>query len=174
MKTIRQGIFETNSSSTHTLVISNIGLNLQDSLLFGFDDFGWSFEAYDTPSERANYLWTYLVNNHCNYNSSTHEYDYTEVFKWKDKLQEILNDKGIKCEFMDPNECDDTGYVDHGFELSGYFENMIENDNDMLMNYLFGLESVIYTGNDNTDEEPYINEINKAEQKGYDIHYKGN
>lgn len=177
MRTIRKGIFETNSSSTHTLVISNEDtLAKKDFLYFDFDEFGWEFEEYNTPEERASYLWTYFVYMYSDYDSSTHTYDYSKALEWKDKLENILNNNGIKCEFADPY-IKDTGYIDHGNELNGFFESMIENDNDKLINYLFGSDSAIYTGNDNCEKyecDTFDYKINKAEQKGYEVYYKGN
>lgn len=177
MKSIRWGIFETNSSSTHTLVISNEDdLTIEDRLCFNFGEFGWEFEEYYTPEERASYLWTYFVYMYSDYNSSTHTYDYSKALEWKDKLEAVLNDKGIECEFSDPYK-EDTGYIDHGGELNGLFESMIEEDNNKLMHYLFGRTSVIYTGNDNcseTERAVFDYKINNAEEKRYEIYYKGN
>ena len=51
---------------------------------------------------------------------------------------------------------------------------MIDNDHDKLMRYLFGAESTIYTGNDNEDDGQYDDEIERAENAGYDVIYKGN
>ena len=57
MKTIRKGIFETNSSSTHALVISNNDvMNIESPLVFRFGEFGWEFEEYSCPEDRASYL----------------------------------------------------------------------------------------------------------------------
>ena len=75
---------------------------------------------------------------------------------------------------MKVSNVNDTGYIDHGSELHGLFEDMIDNDPDKLMRYLFGAESTIYTGNDNEDEGQYDNEIESAENAGYDVIYKGN
>ena len=170
MKTIRKSIFETNSSSTHTLVITNSDiLNLQDSLSFKFGEFGWEFEEYSTPEERASYMWTYFVYEYYDYDKKSYE----KAYEWRDKIIDILESKGIECYFDDP-ETEDTGYIDHGFELKGLFEDMIDNDNAQLMRYLFGSGTAIYTGNDNDDADPYIDDINRAEKAGYDIWYKGN
>ncbi len=170
MKKIRKGIFETNSSSTHTLVISTGDImNIESPLVFRFGEFGWEFEEYSCPADRASYLWTYFVYNYYDYDKKSYE----KVYEWRDKLKNVLESEGIECEFEDP-ETNDTGYIDHGSELQGLFEDMIDNDHDKLMRYLFGAESTIYTGNDNTDEGQYDDEIERAENAGHDVIYKGN
>ena len=170
MKTIRKGIFETNSSSTHALVIDTNGsMNIESPLVFRFGEFGWDFDVYSCPEDRASYLWTYLVYNYYDYDKKSYE----KVYEWRDKLKNVLESEGIECEFEDP-ETNDTGYIDHGSELQGLFEDMIDNDPDKLMRYLFGAGSTIYTGNDNEDEGQYDDEIERAENDGYDVIYKGN
>ena len=51
---------------------------------------------------------------------------------------------------------------------------MIENDNEKLLNFLLGSETVIYTGNDN-DEDIYDEEIEQLESDpNKETWYKGN
>ena len=52
---IRQGVFETNSSSTHAISIikkSNI-TEYPDEVRFDKGDFGWDFEIYFDTSDKA-------------------------------------------------------------------------------------------------------------------------
>ena len=57
---IRDNVFETNSSSTHSLCISKEKFdpkNIPEYLNITVDeDFGWSQITYDTPEEKANYI----------------------------------------------------------------------------------------------------------------------
>ena len=58
---IRKGVFETNSSSTHTIAIdkSDIDKNkLPKSVHFGINSFGWDFRSSNSTAE---YLWTAIL-----------------------------------------------------------------------------------------------------------------
>jgi len=174
MKTIRKSIFETNSSSTHTIVIDKTAaIKDVNFISFGLDEFGWQFDKFTDIADRAAYLWTYLVYKYEEYDSSTKEYDYTKVYEWRDKLEKVLNDHGIQCEFKDPSS-ERYFYIDHCSGLTGYFEDMIENDNEKLLKFLLGSETVIFTGNDN-DEGKYDDEIVQlALDPNKETWYKGN
>lgn len=61
MKQVRNSVFETNSSSTHSLVISKHGDNIKDyyineELVFG--EYGWEVDSLRDPSSKAEYLLT--------------------------------------------------------------------------------------------------------------------
>ena len=65
MLQIRKNVFETNSSSTHSLVISNneraynYSLPVEDGVLtIPFGEFGWGPELLTTPIEKLSYLIT--------------------------------------------------------------------------------------------------------------------
>ena len=57
---IRDNVFETNSSSTHSLCVSKEKFdpkNIPEYLNITADeDFGWSQITYDTPEEKSNYI----------------------------------------------------------------------------------------------------------------------
>ena len=56
---IRNGCFETNSSSVHTLVISrNMPKVLPPSITFHIKEYGWEIKAYDDMQDRADYFYT--------------------------------------------------------------------------------------------------------------------
>ena len=57
---IRQGVFETNSSSTHAISICKYHSNVELPEVVKFEsnqDFGWEFEKYTDIYSKANYLW---------------------------------------------------------------------------------------------------------------------
>ena len=92
MKTqIRRGVFETNSSSVHSISITKDGFN--DSLPSKFTiahngEFGWEVDYYDSPMDKAAYLYQAIV---CypTYNYYTkEEYDMDTA---KEMLQGLMN-----------------------------------------------------------------------------------
>lgn len=62
MKTvIRKGVFETNSSSMHSIALQGRGnaLNKYDRPIWGqFGEFGWGYETYNNPSGKLSYALT--------------------------------------------------------------------------------------------------------------------
>lgn len=171
MKKIRQQVFETNSSSTHSICIAkNAEITLPKSLHFCFGEFGWECDTLYSVSEKASYLYTGLIAN-------GRQTDFDNIVK-------TLQSKGIEVTFEAPiykthtyehegqiksyTSTKNGGYVDHGDELAS-LENAICGDEDKLLSYLFSDLSFIITGNDNDDSDIDIN-VNYE----YDEFYKGN
>ena len=157
MKTkIRKGIFETNSSSTHSIVIGNnnedIKSMLPSEIHFGSGEFGWAVDSYTDTQNKANYLWTGIVNN-------------SMVDEYCPKIEETLNKYGIECTFEETEKKKNSydgklydqfvnnkwGYIDHSGDLIDFIE-IVCNDEILLLNYLFSNESCVATGNDNDDK----------------------
>lgn len=134
---IRNKVFETNSSSVHTITIDsdpNYRINGWDVLTFEGQDFGWENDSYHDTMSKANYLYTGLI---C-----------CGMFeKYKDFIEETLAQYNIIAEFI-PMEAYCDGYIDHPDELYEFFDYVL-NDAETLMRYLFGDKSAVYTGNDN-------------------------
>lgn len=132
---IRKGVFETNSSSTHSICVPKQGkLEIPKSIAFDLGEFGWEEDVLDIVPERASYLYTAFC-----YNDRLSDFE---------KIVRILEDKGISV-FVEPyskNDC----YIDHGSQLNGFLDNICANEN-LLMQYLFSSESYIQTGNDNDE-----------------------
>jgi len=164
MKVIRKSVFETNSSSTHSICISknNGSIAFPDEVHFNFGEYGWEFETiYNT----ASYLYTAIV--------------YMDKLEYIDKIKEILDKHGVKYTFARRKDgWGNNGYVDHGGGLLDLIYDLF-NDEDKLLRFLFG-DSVIYTGNDNCnweDDSPFRKALpNHPEYDGdkYDYYHKGN
>lgn len=160
--TTRNGVFETNSSSVHTLVIGNDSdefMNrLPDKVYFKFGEFCWEFEEYDDTSSKASYLYTAIYDVYWEKNENNKEMiqDFIEY------IRSTLAKWNIGCEFEKPKMARygtylETGTIDHSDELKPFLSK-IRKDEVMLMNFLFCKDSVIYTGNDNEDDEREIKE----------------
>ncbi len=156
---VRKGVFETNSSSTHSLCITKNSLydDMRKEINFRMQDFGWEENKYDRAEDKANYLYTALSNN------------------GEDELICIIADTmrahGIKATFEDPDDKyygGDKAYIDHAGELFGVFKDIVL-DEDKLLKFLFSTESFILTGNDNDDSNVEINV-----SYPHDEIYKGN
>ena len=148
MRTIRNNVFETNSSSTHSIAIpKNCGEINNVSFYIG--EFGWEWGEADP----ADYFYTAI------YETSNTA---SEVAEKLEKLTDILDAHGIKYHFGEArthiwnsdNGIDyislDNGYIDHGGELRAFVDDLL-NDGDKLIRFLS--EGLVFTGNDNCDIE---------------------
>lgn len=161
MKQIRQGVFETNSSSTHSICIAkDVDPELPKRIAFRFGEFGWECDTLRSEHEKASYLYTGLFH-----------VGRVEGFK---KISETLKSKGIEVTAEEPIYKDDSkwaensGYVDHGDELGPFLDDVCS-DEGKLLRFLFSDLSFIITGNDNDEEDVDINV-----SYPYDKYYKGN
>lgn len=141
---IRSSVFETNSSSTHSIAISKSPATIGKYIHFGIGEFGWENDTANT----ADYLYTAIL-----------EQDEWTVLV--DKLKEVLDKYSIEYTFEEPvfrfshdgeYKWLEYGYIDHSDELADFINAIFSNE-DLLMRYLFG-NSTVYTGNDNQDHEP--------------------
>ena len=179
---IRSSVFETNSSSTHSIAISKAPVVAGKHISFGIGEFGWENGIADT----ADYLYTAIL-------------EQRNPSELLDKLKEILNKHSIEYKFEEPRyeksaygdyEYLDYGYIDHAYELGEFLDEVLNNE-DLLMRYLFG-NSTVYTGNDNQDSDPsgcdiadeyywteengkYVEKLNPYHDSvNYEYFYKGN
>lgn len=146
---IRSNVFETNSSSTHSICISKKTNFIVNHVNFTLGKFGWE---NDTVYDTASYLYTAILSG----------YEYEEAMKKLDKLTDILNEHNITYRFEKPKwEISgysgkpylryDSGYIDHAYETNELVEVLLDDD-DMLLRYLSA--GVVYTGNDNQHNVP--------------------
>ena len=142
---IRSSVFETNSSSTHSIAIPK-DCNVLTNIHFSVGEFGWAFEEVDP----ADYFYTAI-----------HDTSYTmdELDEKLYKFKQILERNNIEATF-DDTHCHTNygwlshdGYIDHGSEL-GWFVNELLDDEDRLLRFLSG--GLVFTGNDNSDSNGFI------------------
>lgn len=191
MRTIRRGVFESNSSSTHSIAIPK-NCDETNYISFHIGEFGWGWEEADP----ADYFYTAI------YETSSTEKELREKLN---QLSNVLESHGISYELSPVKYhisiydgvsylCLDDGYIDHGSELTN-FVNELLNDGDKLVRFLS--RGLVFTGNDNSDAEQrcfierdteYLDDYNwrtKVESKiknpyymedynDYDWYWKGN
>lgn len=136
---IRKGVFETNSSSTHSICISKTPVTPDQyrPIKFRLGEYGWENDTADI----GDYLYTAITclddENHTLLN----------------KLKFILEKHSIEYDFEVP-VYDKWGLVngsiDHCYDTKDFVYAVLDNE-DMLMRLLFNNDSVVYTGNDNQD-----------------------
>jgi len=131
---IREGTFETNSSSTHSICIAKDSTaknwKIPNYLNIKFDDFGWERCEYNDMEDKVSYLASAMK--------------YCELEAEFEHFVEIMQGLGIRVHVK---EYYDEG-VDHSGELIDFIHDVLS-DRDKLMRFLFDDRSCIYTGNDN-------------------------
>ena len=144
MVKIRSGMFETNSSSTHTIIVTDQKTDPGLFVDFRMGDFGWKFSKLTTIDEKASYLYTAAC---CLYNRDVYQ-----------DLYEVLVKYGVQCSCSKPAKSDQygicNGYVDHVDGVYRFVERMLGHEH-ALIKYLFSDESFVITGNDNCDEDQW-------------------
>ena len=89
MKTqIRRSVFETNSSSTHSISIVREPTNIHfpTTLEFNVGEFGWEWKTYSDYLSKASYLYTAILYN-------TYLESNTELIDGKQKCRAMVNEK---------------------------------------------------------------------------------
>jgi hypothetical protein len=140
MKKIREGVFETNSSSTHSVVIAKGSeqdltqlptLDINGNLQIEPGEYGWEVVEYNSVEDKLSYAATYALN-------------YGDI----DILTELLKEYtgAFEINYIDGGYYYDKGYIDHQSvdEAASIFENK-----ESLINFLFNPGSYFETDNDN-------------------------
>ena len=169
---VRQGVFETNSSSTHAISIMPFFGNVDwyknyrvpMHVHFGLShEFGWEFAEYDDLLAKAAYFWITCCSEYC-YLSEKHNLDDIKatVTEWliEEGVEEVTFAEGAYKEASWKKEdgrsvedymyLDFDGYVDHS-DIE--FAELLLSNKKIFLSYLFDSDSVINTGNDNDDRE---------------------
>ena len=161
MKQIRRGVFETNSSSTHSVTIDHSkGLSTnylyvsEDGYVHAeFGEFGWEVWNYTDQETRLSYLLTMArCLNGCNescYDDVTNEEDIKNFIETRDfdRINEVVaeyaNCKGL---WLDPSD----GYIDHqSREDYRTLDDFLHEYNTDIKEFIFGAGVTLHTDNDN-------------------------
>lgn len=165
---IRRGMFETNSSSTHAIIVTDRNCEPGMHVDFAIGEFGWSFKKLSSTNEKASYLYTIAC-----------ECEGRDTYQ---DFYEILIKYGVECTCSIPAvfdkkyNCLDNGYVDHAWDddAKTFVDRMLHHEK-ALIRYLFSEDSFVVTGNDNCDEDKYewFCEQQDVDYK-HQLFYKGN
>lgn len=173
-KQIRKGMFETNSSSVHALIIPRVCDRQPHGLYVSHEEFGWEFVRYRSPDKCISYLCQGVWDN------AKTTARYVNHLKGKDVSEYVkkavlgfvkpLEDRGIEVVFDDGyfepkrNEYGwvDEGYVDHASTLVGNIIHDLSADVDKMIRFIFGGELVTANDNDDYDDFMKLDEIDES------------
>jgi len=114
MKTvIRRSVFETNSSSMHSLAMvgkDRMGIyKFGKSVTVSSDEYGWSGDNLSSPLEKLNYIATMIQ-----YKDSSEEIAESRFFQWLSEMFKDYTGSELVYEPYDKNdEWYKDGYIDH-------------------------------------------------------------
>lgn len=144
---IRKSVFETNSSSSHSISISagdsdalmdTIKIPESGVLELGSGEYGWEWEKYNDAATKADYCAIYCRG------STERRLMLTEVLKKQTGAQVIFTDD----KHDDGGERGYVGYIDH--ESAGAAHDAF-NSPESLRNFIFNKSSWLFLGNDNSE-----------------------
>ena len=142
---IRQSVFETNSSSIHSLCISKGVPKIPKKIIFRAGDYGWGPEQ----ANPASYLYSYCLG------------DSDKLRSLRDAVEAL----GVECKFVrpgtvrsyiDPDKFGDEdeywGLINQPGDLHSFFYDLIA-DPYLLTHFLFSPASIVYVGSDAMDDD---------------------
>lgn len=160
---VRQGVFETNSSSTHSISIPRqTSLTIPESIHFEIGQFGFENSILSSIVAKASYLYTGFAAN------DRMKDAYDMIFHLLSEGIAVTTEDVVYDEYRTMLN---DGYMDHANELNGFLDAIVANK-DMMMRYLFSPYSFILTGSDN--DYSYLIDNKKVMEYASDFFYKGN
>lgn len=146
---IRNSVFETNSSSVHSVIIgskdySSVEIFKPDKSMtvkFSGGEFGWSYDILSSSYEKANYIAVYLM---------LYDKDESRIKMFEEVVKEMTTAQSILYEFMDSNGDSEDSYIDHqGYEDSDW--NCLFTEKAKLKEFIFNTKYSIMIANDNSE-----------------------
>lgn len=143
MKNIRHSVFETNSSSTHSISIAEDSDGLYETMIPDDDgvitltggEFGWEWQVYNDAWTKANYA----------------AIDCCATPSQLEMLIKVIKEHtGAKEVVIEANNSYDGSYIDHqslGTSAPAF------QDEKTLKTFIFSKQSYLFTGNDNDDAD---------------------
>lgn len=150
---IRQGTFETNSSSVHELVIpKDCELCIPAKVYLTGGEYGWGPEV---ENDTINYMYQACLDR-----------GQDEV----NKFVLYLMEKGIEVDYhgYEEKRFINDGFIDHSYEIP--LEHLFKSRR-LLDRFLFGVGSYVLISNDNRDDVPDPSDFDLTK---YDVIEKGN
>lgn len=160
MKQIRRSVFETNSSSTHSVTIRHKGL--AQNCMMPLDDgyihtelgkFGWEVENYREQWDRLSYLVTMLAEKNgmgrWYHDGKTQAERIKGLMKTEDfkrVSKEVGEYAGCRGVIIDTSD----GYIDHqSHEDYSTLQDFLDDYGTDIVEFVFGRGNIVHTDNDN-------------------------
>lgn len=146
---IRTSVFETNSSSTHSLVIDDKNFvldtilpNDEGIIYIESGHFGWEWEKYNDARIKASYLYT----------ASLESYYESKKEEIQERLISVISGQTLANNVvLVPEDSSSWGAgIDHQSIEDGQLDNVLF-DESIMKNFIFNENSTLYLGNDNDD-----------------------
>lgn len=180
MKQIRYGVFETNSSSVHSIAIPREKmLDIPSVVTVHPMEFGWDNKQYKDVNSKASYLFIsilYYIRGHAeleddvnmNIALTTMVDRFNSLFaNYNVKVENKIKFKVVKYEKFCYIDMTDS-YIDHGNDNPSFVKRILEDD-DYFANFMFNPNTIIMTGNDNDGSCD-----NQVFDDSYEVVQKGN
>ncbi len=166
MKKVRKGVFETNSSSMHSVSFGSMGKELLTSAYVGknylveFGEYGWEQDTLETQQQKLSYMLTmsqyFGEHKYVPYDTSDREAKmYAQISSNKyihwilEMLKDVTGEEHALPEFT--GEELDSGYVDHNSHnlFAGYYKLEKDEFKEKVKEVIFSWKCTITTDNDN-------------------------
>lgn len=154
MRQIREGVFETNSSSTHSISfpkgaeckMGRLPLNTRGNVEIECREFGWEVRDYTDPSSKASYAAIYVRD----WTSGKNKKLFREVLVDVIKDQTGCNEVEFDFDLVGPDCLPyfERGYIDHQSVEKGQLDHMFKHPK-LLRKFIFNSSVVLHTDNDN-------------------------
>lgn len=163
MKQIRNNVFETNSSSTHSITLQGlkdkmVTLYEEDNIEIRFGEYGWEQEQYYGYQDKLSYVLT-MIQYHLNYKWDSKEVDKENIvntilsskyYEWLGELVWEYCKKTISVKSNNDDWCP-AGYVDHQSTdvLDDWWSEDKEQFKENMKQFIFNEKYGFVTDNDN-------------------------
>lgn len=145
---VRSSVFETNSSSIHSICIAR-GSSLRSKdysypahLDVHLRSYGWEFAKLETVEDRASYVYSLAMS-----------MDEAEGEVIKSHIFDICSENDVDVDF--DLDRDDFWGVDHACDGTEFLLDMLHNKK-LLRDFIFCKRSCVFTGNDNSEAPKHL------------------
>lgn len=152
MKTIRRSVFETNSSSTHSISIigkDNYQYPKQNTIHCEFGEYGWGYDKLNTVYEKLSYVLT-MIQYKIGTSENLEEVQESLYYQWLSEM--IKEHTGSTLEVsITGDKYYDIGYIDHQSTdtLDEYWSDIEEEFKSNMREIIFNDKYQIVIDNDN-------------------------
>jgi hypothetical protein len=177
MKTIRRGVFETNSSTMHSLTIAFGTENEDLKKIIGSDILRFGVrkpEEIDEANEKTKKNWAIYIDKTYSWQDRADllfwklicmDYDVMEFLVTQSKIQDIFEKRGIKTEFIIKPNIDyilENCYVESDHVYRELFDYNSPDFESNIINYIFSPYIVEYSYDDDCINSKGIDELNRG------------